>query len=112
MLRNTFGLRLATAVLLIASFIIGPVVDSATCAVESGDAHSFVQTEAEHANEGAADSDHGNGCCCHQHCHHTPAQVPRDSTAAATPRDPAGARPDGVALASYTPGGLIRPPKV
>lgn len=102
--------------LLIAAFVVVPLVDAAFCALEDEIAHVSIAADGD-SQPGYQVQDEGSpfttvdGHCDHGHCHHTTSHVCATSSGTAPVGRLIYQLADYQKAVSYTPDGLIRPPK-
>lgn len=100
---------MALFALVVAMFVMAPIVEAAECGVEMPSAHQTIDNDQNHGSEPQP----AHGVCSHGHCHH--------SGSLATPQ-PAAEAPRLVAVnvitpmmddmrVSHAPDGLERPPR-
>lgn len=113
MMRRLLRQRLPLIALLLASFLLVPVLDSVLCASDSLPSHALSQVSpADGDKPDTADSPrHADDSCSHGHCHHSSTHVPPGTLAVISSRLISTSLPDRQHFASRTLDGLIRPPR-
>ena len=108
---NRHWMIAALLALFVAVFVLVPVADAATCAVEAEVTQTSTLVSLPDEPTDAPSADHG--LCAHGHCHHSgvalpqPAPLKFSKTHSATP----ALKPSNAPLTSHSPNGLKRPPR-
>lgn len=108
---NRHWMIAALLALFVTMFVLAPVADAATCAVEAEVSHTSTSISQPDEPTNAPSGDHG--LCAHGHCHHSGVALPQPapmkfsmghSTAPAL-------KPSNAPSTSHSPNGLKRPPR-
>lgn len=108
---NRHWMIAALLALFVAVFVLVPVADAATCAVEAEVTQTSTSVSLPDEPTDAPSADHG--LCAHGHCHHSgvalpqPAPLKFSTSHSATP----ALKPSNAPLTSHSPNGLKRPPR-
>jgi hypothetical protein len=108
---NRHWMITALLALLVAVFVLAPVVDAAACGSEIEPAHASSSIDQPSQPDDGPSGDHS--LCAHGHCHHGGAVLPypTEPDATRTHFEAPTLKPNKAPLASHSPSGLKRPPR-
>ena len=108
---NRHWMVTALLALLVAVFVLAPVVDATACGSEVAPAHATSSIDLPSQPNDGPSGDHS--LCAHGHCHHGGAVLPYPTQPDATRThfETPTLKPVAAPLASHSPSGLKRPPR-
>ena len=102
----------ALLALFVVMFVLVPVADAATCAADTETPRATSTLDQPVQPDEGLSGDHA--LCAHGHCHHSGVVLPQPTQPGLTRAQINGPslKPSNAPLASHSPGGLKRPPRV